>query len=495
MMAALSPSSSPRLPSPPPIAEDQIGPKSPTGAQAEQQAKLFSIVDHGASRRIRPGTKAEDMTEGPPLVDLTEIDSAFQLTEHLKALHNVLTHPIGTNTTIPIDKTMATRLAHPPEGVDKSLWLYELCRFLTQKANSIIIALFSDSPPCSSHTCPEMRASEWQYLCAVHDPPKSCCAIDYCCHTLDWAANTLTSPKHFPSRLALGTEASTAHQQVRQLTNIFRRVYRIFAHAWFQHREVFWKVESRTGLYIFFKTVCDVYSLIPEDNFTIPPDAEGVESTSTAAPSTVASIYVRDDENRVVDEEKLEPPASEKETQPGNTTKRMHRHTPSVGVTVVSTVVEENEDEEENPTAQRQAAAEPKSEPDNRPVPEELEPGEEQIEPPTPMTAIEASGDQDQDPAEPENKVQLAPTPEPEPEVVENPAAEAEQQPLSETADPLPKAEEHDESGVADAEQAPVAPVAAEAEDEKGEKAEVVATTVEHVETKDEAAEVKTDDV
>ncbi|KAF2489544.1 Mob1/phocein [Lophium mytilinum] len=430
------------------------------------------------------------MTEGPPLVDLTEIDSAFQLTEHLKALHNALTHPIGTNNTIPIDKTMAMRLAHPPDGVDKSLWLYELCRFLTQKVNSIIIALFSDNPPCSSHTCPEMRASEWQYLCAVHDPPKSCCAIDYCCHTLDWAANTLTSPKHFPSRLALGTEASTAHLQVRQITNIFRRVYRIFAHAWFQHREMFWKVETRTGLYIFFKTVCDVYSLIPEDNFTIPPDAEGVESTPTATSSTVASIYVRDDENRPVDEEKLEPPASEKEAQPGNTTKRVHRHTPSVGVTAVSTVVEENEDEEENPAAQKQAAAETKSEPEILPVPEELEPEEEElIEPPTPMTAIEDSADQAQDLAEPENKLQRALTPESEPEVVEPPAAEAEQHPLSETEDPLPKAEELDESGVADAEPAPVAPVAAEAEDEKGEKAEPAATTVEPVETKDETAE------
>jgi len=239
---------------------------------------------------------------------------------------------------------MATRLAHPPDGVDKSLWLYELCRFLTQKVNTIIIALFSDSPPCSSHTCPEMRASEWQYLCAVHDPPKSCCAIDYCCHTLDWAANTLTSPKHFPSRLALGTEASSAHQQVRQLTNIFRRVYRIFAHAWFQHREMFWKVESRTGLYIFFKRVCDVYSLIPEDNFTIPPDAEGVESTPTAVTRAVTSIYVKGDEKKPVTEPAVETVA-EKEPQPGATTKRLHRHKPSVGVTVVSTVVEENEEE------------------------------------------------------------------------------------------------------------------------------------------------------
>lgn len=60
---------SPRLPSPPPIPEDQL---SPIAASPEQQ-KLFSSLDHNAARRIRPGTKAEDMAEGPPLVDLSEV--------------------------------------------------------------------------------------------------------------------------------------------------------------------------------------------------------------------------------------------------------------------------------------------------------------------------------------------------------------------------------------------------------------------------------------
>ena len=87
--------------------------------------------------------------------------------------------------------------------------------------------------------------------------------------------NVLTSPKYFPSRLSLGGESGNIGPSMRHLTNIFRRVYRIFAHAWFQHRAVFWEVEGRHGLYIFFKTVCDVYQLIPEDNYTIPLEAEG----------------------------------------------------------------------------------------------------------------------------------------------------------------------------------------------------------------------------
>lgn len=320
---------SPRLPSPPPIPEDQL---SPIAASSDQQTP-FSNLDHAAERRIRPGTKAADMAEGPPLVELAEIDSAFQLTEHLKALHNFLTHPIGANGTVPVDREMALKIAHAPENVDRTLWLYELCRFLIQKVNSIITALFADSPPCSSLTCPEMRASEWQYLCAVHDPPKSCCAIDYCCHTLDWAANTLTSPKHFPSRLA-----------------IFRRVYRIFAHAWYSHRDVFWHVEGRTGLYIFYKTVCDVYGLVPEDNYTIPPEAEGIDLNSETKPTAPPLILKREpsDSGSQISDNTLAGAMSDHSLSTAGTTKR-HRHSPSVGATIVHTVVEENEEEEEQP--------------------------------------------------------------------------------------------------------------------------------------------------
>jgi hypothetical protein len=181
-----------------------------------------------------------------------QIESAFQLQEHLAAQYQEYTHPPDRDTTVAITPATANLLTTPPKGVDPQLWLYELTRLLTIKLNIIIVAFFNDSPPCSAVTCPEMRASEWQYLCAVHDPPKSCCAIDYCCHTLDHAAGLLTSSKHFPSRLTLGTVEPTTgkNQGERHLSSIFRRLYRIFAHAWFQHRSVFWEVEGEHGLYI-----------------------------------------------------------------------------------------------------------------------------------------------------------------------------------------------------------------------------------------------------
>lgn len=76
--AGVSPSSSPRLPSPPPFTEVQIGPKSPSvgesfGNDAEQMLGPAHGGHDGSTRRIRPGTKAADMAFGPPLVELAQV--------------------------------------------------------------------------------------------------------------------------------------------------------------------------------------------------------------------------------------------------------------------------------------------------------------------------------------------------------------------------------------------------------------------------------------
>lgn len=251
------------------------------------------------------------------------------------------------------------------------------------KLNNLIVAFFTENPPCSSQTCPEMQASEWQYLCAVHDPPKTCCAIDYCCHTLDWATNILTSPKHFPSRLTLGSEASGGPQaSMRSLVNIFRRLYRIFAHAWFKHRQVFWQVEGNEGLYIFFKTVCDVYHLMPEDSYTVPPEAEGIVSQPSSAAKTESSEDKPAANPRMSilkrsgDENSLHSSSIENLNEPGATTRR-HKHSPSTG-SRVTTITEDSEETTGNATGgsgtDEDAVVKEKTEPteeEEEPIPEE----------------------------------------------------------------------------------------------------------------------------
>ncbi|KAI4169345.1 MAG: hypothetical protein LQ346_008972 [Caloplaca aetnensis] len=315
-----------------------MNPVSGVSTQAHDDAAKY---DQSATRRIRPGTKAADMANGPPLVPLDQLDSSFQLQEHLKALYASLTRTKQGNHTVPINAETAHKLAQAPEGVDPLLWLYELCRQLVILENNIIVAFYQEDPPCSKDTCPEMRASEWQYLCAVHDPPKACYAIDYCNHTLDWAANQLTSAKIFPSRLTMGSASGGSQGGLRALTNIMRRCYRIFAHAWYQHRQVFWNIENSHGLYIFFKTVCDVYSLIPHDSYTVPPEAEGLSSEEE--PREPSRPGVKNPEAELAKPEESEATSS---ISTGATTRR-HKHTPSTG-SAVTTIAESDEDDKEH---------------------------------------------------------------------------------------------------------------------------------------------------
>lgn len=375
---ALAPSS-PRLPSPPPPAEIQLGPKSPSGVPAlSPQATQIeqTLVDANSKRRVHPGTKAVDMAPGPPLVPLDKVrpcycwhaqcspdrdtlltelhlqlDSPFQLQEHLAALHNEATSS-GTRA---LTRGTAQSLADVPDGIDRTLWLYELCRFLISQCNTLIVGFLFDTPPCSAITCPEMRASEWQFLCAVHETPKSCCAIDYCCHTLDWAANIVTDQKIFPSRFMVQNDSQNKNMGLRNLVNVFRRLHRIFAHAWFQHRSVFWAVEGQSGLYILFKTVCDTYDLLPAENYKLPPEAEGLEapSTETEAEKPTPTILKNDSQSQQASsqgglqrnpfnfEDANIPP-------PSRTNTRRHiRASPSTG-SAVTTVMETEEEEGNN---------------------------------------------------------------------------------------------------------------------------------------------------
>jgi hypothetical protein len=253
--------------------------------------------------------------------------------------------------TTPVSRDTAKLLATPPPGIDKTLWLYELCRFLIAQCNSLIVGFLFDTPPCSAATCPEMRAGEWQFLCAVHDQPKSCCAIDYCCHTLDWATNVVTNPKIFPSRFVVDAHDKNTAQ--KNLVNVFRRLHRIFAHAWFQHRGVFWSLESQSGVYVFFKTVCDVYDLLPAENYKLPPEAEGLDSTSGAGDLGARGTDRRQQQPQ---QQHLGPlsiakPPSQREAEDGDysaasrtNTRRHIKSSPSTG-SAVTTVPEADEDE------------------------------------------------------------------------------------------------------------------------------------------------------
>jgi hypothetical protein len=395
------------------------------------------------------------------------------------------------------ESEVANELTKPPKGVDETVWKYELCRFFTIEANRLIEGFFAESPPCSVQTCPEMRVNDWQYICAGAGHPKAkyCCAIDYCCHTLDWAMNILTSKKKFPSRLRLPDDESTTNP----LHDIFRRLYRFFAHAWFRHPAVFSKVEKHGGLYVFFKTVCVHYNLITD--YTIPIKAGGPDEVAAAEKRQEAkkrkeeveekpvnssnrfTILRKDDDNSLGTAVESQDPALAT-----GATARRHKHSPSTG-SRVTTIAEDAEDlEDVTPSALREPL---KQSPEPRPVSVlEIRTKEEPTaanEPPTdvgksPEKPVEES--QGQPPQEPYEQTSETPEDQEKSEQVE----QIEQTPLSEdsatnTESPIQKyATEGDENTTsyeeatpteepqAEIEVAEEPPVAPETKHELGEK-------------------------
>lgn len=102
-------------------------------------------------------------------------------------------------------------------------------------------------------------------------------------------------------------------------------------------------MEGQTGLYVFFKRVCDTYDLLPAEAYKLPPEAEGLEAATDARPppptllkpTKTTSILSRSS-------------AAEEDFSniPPTNTRRHIRGSPSVG-TAVATVMEADDEEAE----------------------------------------------------------------------------------------------------------------------------------------------------
>lgn len=164
------------------------------------------------------------------------MDSSFAVQQYLEQLRLRQTSTVQNMLELPV-------------GTDESLWLYEHMRLLCVQLNDFIVALQQVCAGDKMPECHEMKAGEWLYLCASHQTPQNCSAIDYCVHTLDAAIAVLNSNKFFPSRYSWFharyfhrvslCRVSVPQASMKQFPSIARRLYRIFAHAWYHHREVF----------------------------------------------------------------------------------------------------------------------------------------------------------------------------------------------------------------------------------------------------------------
>ncbi|KAF5349084.1 hypothetical protein D9756_009423 [Leucocoprinus leucothites] len=223
---------------------------------------------------------------------LSSLDSAFQLQEYISLLIRLDVHDVEAITSLPgpgsnknaKDKESSAgdekdeqegKEGSASEGekitderdvtVDEACWIYEQLRRLAQDLTHPLITTLQQE--CSRTTCPEMKAGEWLYLCVAHGTEgamEQCCAIDYILHTLDSATALLNSPRAFPSRLQI---PQSSH---RHFSSLARRLGRIFAHAYFHHREAFEQAEAESSLYARFLSLTSKFDLVPSEFLVIP---------------------------------------------------------------------------------------------------------------------------------------------------------------------------------------------------------------------------------
>jgi hypothetical protein len=115
---------------------------------------------------------------------------------------------------------------------------------------------------------------------------------------------------------------------------------------------VFWSVEGQTGLYVFFKTVCDLYDLLPAENYKLPPEAEGLEAPQAEPEpekSTPTILKAPQQQQQQQEEEREQGAASESgdnvHSFSRTNTRRHIRSSPSTG-SAVTTVMESAEEED-----------------------------------------------------------------------------------------------------------------------------------------------------
>jgi hypothetical protein len=110
-----------------------------------------------------------------------------------------------------------------------------------------------------------MNATQsWIFLCASHKNPKECPAIEYTVHTLDGASALLNSNRYFPSRVSLKDTSLV------KIGSVCRRVYRIFSHAYFEHRKLFDEFEEETFLCHRFTRFVIKYALMGSEHLLVP---------------------------------------------------------------------------------------------------------------------------------------------------------------------------------------------------------------------------------
>lgn len=144
--------------------------------------------------------------------------------------------------------------------MDVNSWKYEHVRQFVLELNLLATSL---KDLCTRESCPSMRGTpDSEFLCASHKTATSCSAIEYMVHNLDQATSILLNIKNFSSRVSI--------HETKSLDTIIRRLYRLFAHTYHFHREVYDEFEKDMHLCQRFTAFSLRFGFLEEPMLMIP---------------------------------------------------------------------------------------------------------------------------------------------------------------------------------------------------------------------------------
>ena len=162
------------------------------------------------------------------------------------------------------------KICELPAEVDESVWQYEHIRQFILELNLLVVQLLGT---CTSKTCPKMTGNkDYIFICAAHKGTSNCSAIDYMIHTLD-NATAIAHSNNF-NRVAIPADSK------KHLLSIVRRLYRLFAHTYFHHNDIFVEFENEMHLCARFTHFSRRFKMMSHDQYMLPEEAIQIRSAN-----------------------------------------------------------------------------------------------------------------------------------------------------------------------------------------------------------------------
>ncbi|KAJ7779300.1 hypothetical protein B0H14DRAFT_2401301, partial [Mycena olivaceomarginata] len=222
------------------------------------------------------------------LPSLSSLDSAFQLQEYISLLIRLDVHDVDAIVSIPgraaAKQKEKEKEPDPAEDakektatVDEACWKYEQLRRLADLSHPLITSL---QQACTRTTCRGgARGCEWEEIALKMEAEtvlgrgilgRRVCSFFFYFRFLP-PLTLLVFLSYSPPPPFRRLQIPPASH--RHFASLARRLGRIFAHAYFHHREEFEQAEAESSLYARFLALTERFDLVPADFLAIPARA------------------------------------------------------------------------------------------------------------------------------------------------------------------------------------------------------------------------------